>query len=106
MGVPSKKWKISMINKNYSWCPSYPSRLVVPARFPDVRRSPQTKPLMRTTAHGPDYLHMLNSGIAAGGDQVPLTQSHSGADVDRPEERGGHRAMQPAADGHAAGSLQ
>lgn len=35
MGVPSKKWKISMINKNYSWCPSYPSRLVVPARFPD-----------------------------------------------------------------------
>ncbi|KAF9792119.1 protein phosphatase [Thelephora terrestris] len=79
IGSRSKAWRFTDINKDYSFCPTYPARMVVPTRISDNTLQYAAK--YRSKARIPvlTYLHRTNYGSITRSSQpmVGLTNNRS-----------------------------
>ncbi|KAI5828942.1 phosphatases II [Schizophyllum commune Tattone D] len=79
VGTRSKAWRFTDINKDYSFCPTYPARMVVPTRISDATLQYASK--YRSKARIPvlTYLHWANYGSITRSSQpmVGITQNRS-----------------------------
>ncbi|KAJ7087792.1 protein-tyrosine phosphatase-like protein [Mycena epipterygia] len=81
MGVGSrtKAWRFTDINKDYSFSPTYPSRLVVPTRISDATLQYASKYRSKCRIPVLSYLHWANFGSITRSSQpmVGITQNRS-----------------------------
>ncbi|KAK7037943.1 phosphoinositide 3-phosphatase [Favolaschia claudopus] len=81
MGVGSrtKAWRFTDINKDYSFSPTYPSRLVVPTRISDTTLQYASKYRSKCRIPVLSYLHWANYGSITRSSQpmVGITQNRS-----------------------------
>ncbi|KAF8586562.1 phosphatases II [Ramaria rubella] len=81
MGVGSrtKAWRFTDINKDYSFCPTYPARLVVPTKISDTTLAYACKYRSRSRIPALVYLHWANYGTITRASQplVGLTNNRS-----------------------------
>ncbi|KAJ7085820.1 protein-tyrosine phosphatase-like protein [Mycena belliarum] len=81
MGVGSrtKAWRFTDINKDYSFCPTYPSRLIVPTRISDTTLQYASKYRSKCRIPVLAYLHWANYGSITRSSQpmVGITQNRS-----------------------------
>ncbi|CAE6476408.1 unnamed protein product [Rhizoctonia solani] len=60
LGTRTKAWRFTEINKDYSFCPTYPATLVVPARISDTTLSYAAKYRSKARIPSLSYLHWGN----------------------------------------------
>ena len=60
LGSRTKAWRFTDINKDYSFCPTYPSKLVVPSRISDSVLSHAGKYRSKGRIPALTYLHWAN----------------------------------------------
>lgn len=60
LGTRTKAWRFTDINKDYSFCPTYPSKLVVPSRISDSVLSYAAKYRSKARIPALTYLHWAN----------------------------------------------
>ncbi|KAG9318574.1 phosphatases II [Chiua virens] len=60
VGTRSKAWRFTDINKDYQFCPSYPSRLVIPTRISDSTLQYASKHRSKCRIPALTYLHWAN----------------------------------------------
>ncbi|KAL5533270.1 YMR1 [Sanghuangporus sanghuang] len=60
VGTRTKAWRFSDINKDYSFCPTYPARLVVPTRISDTTLQYASKYRSKCRIPTLAYLHWAN----------------------------------------------
>ncbi|KAI0310647.1 protein-tyrosine phosphatase-like protein [Amylostereum chailletii] len=79
VGTRSKAWRFTDINKDYSFCPTYPSRLVVPTRISDATLQYALKYRSKGRIPALTYLHWANYGSITRSSQpmVGLTNARS-----------------------------
>ncbi|KAF8511020.1 protein phosphatase [Hysterangium stoloniferum] len=81
MGVGSrtKAWRFTDINKDFTFCPTYPARLVVPAKISDTTLAYACKYRSRARIPTLSYLHWANFGTITRSSQpmVGLTNNRS-----------------------------
>ncbi|KAF8965321.1 protein-tyrosine phosphatase-like protein, partial [Flammula alnicola] len=79
VGTRSKAWRFTDLNKDYSFCPTYPARLVVPTRISDTTLQYASKYRSKCRIPILSYLHWANFGSITRSSQpmVGITQSRS-----------------------------
>ncbi|KAG8904253.1 hypothetical protein FRB99_002037 [Tulasnella sp. 403] len=79
IGSRSKAWRFTDINKDYSFCPTYPARLVVPSRISDATLTYAAKYRSKARIPALVYLHWANYGSITRSSQpmVGLTNNRS-----------------------------
>ncbi|KAH7889577.1 protein-tyrosine phosphatase-like protein [Phlebopus sp. FC_14] len=79
VGTRTKAWRFTDINKDYKFCPSYPSRLVVPTRISDSTLQYAAKYRSKARIPALTYLHWANFGTITRSSQpmVGIKQSRS-----------------------------
>ncbi|KAI0345422.1 phosphatases II [Trametopsis cervina] len=79
VGTRTKAWRFTDINKDYSFCGTYPAKLVVPTRISDATLQYATKYRSKGRLPVLTYLHWANYGTITRSSQpmVGLTQSRS-----------------------------
>ncbi|KAG6861532.1 hypothetical protein C0995_015265 [Termitomyces sp. Mi166 len=79
VGSRSKAWRFTDINKDYSFCPTYPARLVVPTRISDTTLQYASKYRSKCRIPILTYLHWGNYGSITRSSQpmVGITQNRS-----------------------------
>ncbi|KAF9567532.1 phosphatases II [Agrocybe pediades] len=79
VGTRSKAWRFTDLNKDYNFCPTYPSRLVVPTRISDTTLQYASKYRSKCRIPILAYLHWANFGSITRSSQpmVGLSQSRS-----------------------------
>ncbi|PWN52361.1 phosphatases II [Violaceomyces palustris] len=79
LGTRTKAWRISDINSNYSFCPTYPAQLVVPSRISDATLGYASKYRSKARIPALTYLHWANQGSITRSSQpmVGLKQNRS-----------------------------
>ncbi|GLB34678.1 putative protein-tyrosine phosphatase family, non-receptor class myotubularin subfamily protein [Lyophyllum shimeji] len=79
VGTRSKAWRFTDINKDYSFCPTYPARLVVPTRISDATLQYASKYRSKCRIPVLSYLHWANYGSITRSSQpmVGITQNRS-----------------------------
>ncbi|CAA7271474.1 unnamed protein product [Cyclocybe aegerita] len=79
IGTRSKAWRFTDLNKDYSFCPTYPARLVVPTRISDTTLQYASKYRSKCRIPILSYLHWANFGSITRSSQpmVGITQSRS-----------------------------
>ncbi|KAH7926664.1 phosphatases II [Leucogyrophana mollusca] len=79
VGTRTKAWRFTDINKDYSFCPSYPSRLVVPTRISDSTLQYASKYRSKCRIPALTYLHWANYGCITRSSQpmVGIKQNRS-----------------------------
>ncbi|KAF8077674.1 protein phosphatase [Lyophyllum atratum] len=79
VGSRSKAWRFTDINKDYSFCPTYPARLVVPTRISDTTLQYASKYRSKCRIPVLSYLHWANYGSITRSSQpmVGITQNRS-----------------------------
>ncbi|KAH9483902.1 Phosphoinositide 3-phosphatase [Psilocybe cubensis] len=79
VGTRSKAWRFTDLNKDYTFCPTYPSRLVVPTRISDTTLQYASKYRSKCRIPILSYLHWANYGSITRSSQpmVGITQSRS-----------------------------
>ena len=60
LGTRTKAWRFTDINKDYAYCPTYPTKLVVPSRISDSVLSYAGKYRSKTRIPALTYLHWAN----------------------------------------------
>lgn len=60
LGTRTKAWRFTDINKDYTFCPTYPSKLVVPSRISDSVLSYAAKYRSKARIPALTYLHWAN----------------------------------------------
>lgn len=60
LGTRTKAWRFTDINKDYSFCPTYPSKLVVPSRISDSVLAYAAKYRSKARIPALTYLHWAN----------------------------------------------
>ncbi|KAK4051123.1 phosphatidylinositol-3-phosphatase ymr1 [Microbotryomycetes sp. JL221] len=76
VGNRTKAWRVSLINNDFEFCPSYPSDIVVPSRISDTTLSYAVKYRSKGRIPGLVYLHWANFGSITRSSQpmVGITQ--------------------------------
>ncbi|KAF8263066.1 protein-tyrosine phosphatase-like protein [Lactarius quietus] len=79
VGTRSKAWRFTDINKDYTFCPTYPSRLVVPTKISDSTLQYGAKYRSKCRIPALTYLHWANYGCITRSSQpmVGLTNARS-----------------------------
>ncbi|TFK42336.1 protein-tyrosine phosphatase-like protein [Crucibulum laeve] len=79
VGSRSKAWRFTDINKDYSFCPTYPARLVVPTKISDATLQYASKYRSKCRIPILSYLHWANYGSITRSSQpmVGITQNRS-----------------------------
>ncbi|TEB26595.1 phosphatases II [Coprinellus micaceus] len=79
VGTRTKAWRFTDINKDYSFCSTYPSRLVVPTRISDTTLQYASKYRSKCRIPTLTYLHWANYGTLTRSSQpmVGITQNRS-----------------------------
>ncbi|KAJ7272036.1 protein-tyrosine phosphatase-like protein [Mycena haematopus] len=79
IGSRTKAWRFTDINKDYSFSPTYPSRLVVPTRISDTTLQYASKYRSKCRIPVLSYLHWANYGTITRSSQpmVGITQNRS-----------------------------
>ncbi|KAF9447881.1 phosphatases II [Macrolepiota fuliginosa MF-IS2] len=79
LGSRTKTWRFSDVNKDYTFCPTYPARLVVPSRISDTTLQYASKYRSKCRIPVLTYLHWANHGSLTRSSQpmVGLTQNRS-----------------------------
>ncbi|KAG7448061.1 phosphatases II [Guyanagaster necrorhizus] len=79
VGTRSKAWRFTDVNKDYSFCPTYPARLVVPTRISDTTLQYASKYRSKCRIPVLSYLHWSNYGSITRSSQpmVGITQNRS-----------------------------
>ncbi|KAI9467409.1 phosphatases II [Lactarius psammicola] len=79
VGTRSKAWRFTDINKDYTFCPTYPSRLVVPTKISDSTLQYGAKYRSKCRIPALTYLHWANFGSITRSSQpmVGLTNARS-----------------------------
>lgn len=79
VGSRSKAWRFTDINKDYSFCPTYPARLVVPTKISDTTLQYASKYRSKCRIPVLSYLHWANYGSITRSSQpmVGITQNRS-----------------------------
>ncbi|KIM30967.1 hypothetical protein M408DRAFT_327880 [Serendipita vermifera MAFF 305830] len=79
VGVRTKAWRFTDINKDYSFAPTYPAKLVVPARIGDATLTYAGKYRSKARIPSLSYLHWSNFGSITRCSQplVGITQNRS-----------------------------
>ncbi|KAF7311507.1 Protein phosphatase [Mycena kentingensis (nom. inval.)] len=79
VGTRTKAWRFTDINKDYSFSPTYPSRLVVPTRISDTTLQYASKYRSKCRIPALAYLHWANFGSITRSSQpmVGITQNRS-----------------------------
>ncbi|KAF9484650.1 protein phosphatase [Pholiota conissans] len=79
VGTRSKAWRFTDLNKDYSFCPTYPARLVVPTRISDTTLQYASKYRSKCRIPILSYLHWANYGSITRSSQpmVGITQNRS-----------------------------
>ncbi|KAF8211986.1 protein-tyrosine phosphatase-like protein [Mycena galopus ATCC 62051] len=79
IGSRTKAWRFTDINKDYSFSPTYPSRLVVPTRISDTTLQYASKYRSKCRVPVLTYLHWANYGSITRSSQpmVGITQNRS-----------------------------
>ncbi|KAF8623558.1 hypothetical protein AX15_006328 [Amanita polypyramis BW_CC] len=79
IGTRTKAWRFTDINKDYSVCPTYPSRLVVPTKMGDTTLQYASKYRSKCRIPAFTYLHWANYASITRSSQpmVGLTQNRS-----------------------------
>ncbi|KAI9445984.1 phosphatases II [Lactarius indigo] len=79
VGTRSKAWRFTDINKDYTFCPTYPSRLVVPTKISDSTLQYGAKYRSKCRVPALTYLHWANFGSITRSSQpmVGLTNARS-----------------------------
>ncbi|KAG8743891.1 hypothetical protein FRC10_011181 [Ceratobasidium sp. 414] len=63
LGTRTKAWRLTDINKDYTFCPTYPATLVVPARISDATLSYAAKYRSKARIPALSYLHWGNFNV-------------------------------------------
>ncbi|KXN80992.1 Phosphoinositide 3-phosphatase, partial [Leucoagaricus sp. SymC.cos] len=79
LGTRTKAWRFTDINKDYTFCPTYPARLVVPTRISDTTLQYASKYRSKCRIPVLAYLHWANYGSITRSSQpmVGITQNRS-----------------------------
>ncbi|KAG5642888.1 hypothetical protein DXG03_001930 [Asterophora parasitica] len=79
VGTRSKAWRFTDVNKDYSFCSTYPARLVVPTRISDTTLQYASKYRSKCRIPVLSYLHWANYGSITRSSQpmVGITQNRS-----------------------------
>ncbi|KAJ7582975.1 protein phosphatase [Mycena floridula] len=79
VGIRSKAWRFTDVNKDYSFCPTYPARLVVPTKISDTTLQYAAKYRSKCRIPVLSYLHWSNFGSITRSSQpmVGITQNRS-----------------------------
>ncbi|KAH0583551.1 hypothetical protein H2248_009177 [Termitomyces sp. 'cryptogamus'] len=79
VGSRSKAWRFTDVNKDYSFCPTYPARLVVPTKISDTTLQYASKYRSKCRIPTLTYLHWGNYGSITRSSQpmVGITQNRS-----------------------------
>ncbi|TCD70246.1 hypothetical protein EIP91_004147 [Steccherinum ochraceum] len=79
VGTRTKAWRFTDINKDYSFSPTYPARLVIPARISDTTLQYAAKYRSKCRIPALTYLHWANFGSITRSSQpmVGLTNNRS-----------------------------
>ncbi|EGN95533.1 hypothetical protein SERLA73DRAFT_95032 [Serpula lacrymans var. lacrymans S7.3] len=79
VGTRTKAWRFTDINKDYSFCPTYPSRLIVPTKISDTTLQYASKYRSKGRIPALTYLHWANYGSITRSSQpmVGITQNRS-----------------------------
>ncbi|KAF7322631.1 Protein phosphatase [Mycena chlorophos] len=79
VGTRTKAWRFTDINKDYSFSPTYPARLVVPTRISDATLQYASKYRSKARVPALTYLHWANYGSITRSSQpmVGITQNRS-----------------------------
>ncbi|KII89144.1 hypothetical protein PLICRDRAFT_175372 [Plicaturopsis crispa FD-325 SS-3] len=79
LGTRTKAWRFSDINKDYTFCPTYPARMVVPTKISDATLQYASKYRSKCRIPSLTYLHWANYGSITRSSQpmVGITQSRS-----------------------------
>ncbi|KAK2466754.1 hypothetical protein APHAL10511_001012 [Amanita phalloides] len=79
LGTRTKSWRFTDINRDYSFCPTYPSRLVIPTKISDTTLQYAAKYRSKCRIPVLTYLHWANYGSITRSSQpmVGLTQNRS-----------------------------
>ncbi|TDL25030.1 phosphatases II [Rickenella mellea] len=79
IGSRTKAWRFTDINKDYSFCPTYPARLAVPTRISDTTLQYASKYRSKCRIPALVYLHWANFGTITRSSQpmVGLTNNRS-----------------------------
>ncbi|KDQ07073.1 hypothetical protein BOTBODRAFT_167425 [Botryobasidium botryosum FD-172 SS1] len=79
IGERTKAWRFTDINKDYSFCPTYPSRLVIPAKISDATLIYAAKYRSKARVPALIYLHWNNLGSITRSSQpmIGLTNNRS-----------------------------
>ncbi|BGP40402.1 phosphatidylinositol-3-phosphatase ymr1 [Rhodotorula kratochvilovae] len=77
MGTRSKAWRFTGINADFQFCPSYPAKIVVPAKISDTTLNYAVKYRSKSRIPGLVYLHWANLGSITRSSQpmVGITQN-------------------------------
>ncbi|KPV74830.1 uncharacterized protein RHOBADRAFT_376, partial [Rhodotorula graminis WP1] len=77
MGTRSKAWRFTNVNADFQFCPSYPAKIVVPAKISDTTLSYAVKYRSKSRIPGLVYLHWANLGSITRSSQpmVGITQN-------------------------------
>ncbi|GAA5910045.1 phosphatidylinositol-3-phosphatase YMR1 [Sporobolomyces salmoneus] len=77
LGKRSKAWRFTEINTDFNFCPSYPAKIVVPARISDTTLNYAVKYRSKCRIPGLVYLHWANLGSITRSSQpmVGITQT-------------------------------
>ncbi|KAG8934588.1 hypothetical protein FRC02_009668 [Tulasnella sp. 418] len=79
IGSRTKAWRFTDLNKDYTFCPTYPARLVVPSRISDTTLTYAAKYRSKARIPALVYLHWANYGSITRSSQpmVGLTNNRS-----------------------------
>ncbi|KAF7295375.1 Phosphatases II [Mycena indigotica] len=79
VGTRTKAWRFTDINKDYSFSPTYPAKLVVPTRISDTTLQYASKYRSKARVPALTYLHWANYGSITRSSQpmVGITQNRS-----------------------------
>ncbi|KLO10552.1 phosphatases II [Schizopora paradoxa] len=79
VGTRSKAWRFTDVNKDYTFCPTYPARMVVPARISDTTLQYASKYRSKCRIPSLAYLHWANFGTITRSSQplVGITNNRS-----------------------------
>ncbi|KAF8637411.1 hypothetical protein AX17_002906 [Amanita inopinata Kibby_2008] len=79
VGTRTKAWRFTDINKSYSFCPTYPARLVIPTKISDTTLQYASRYRSKCRIPVLTYLHWANYGSITRSSQpmVGITQNRS-----------------------------
>ncbi|KAF9030843.1 phosphatases II [Hymenopellis radicata] len=79
VGTRTKAWRFTDINKDYSFCPTYPARMIVPTKISDTTLQYASKYRSKCRIPVLSYLHWSNYGSITRSSQpmVGITQNRS-----------------------------